>query len=77
MAPQEDSQLVVDAKKIPVEPANYSYTEARVYFPSGFTALRPPQRDVILYNLGIGVTEKDLQWTYEGRWLMAIFTLVY
>ncbi|KAJ7284923.1 hydroxysteroid dehydrogenase [Mycena rebaudengoi] len=52
MAPQEDSQLVIDAKKIPVEPANYSYTEAR--------------RDVILYNLGIGATEKDLQWTYEG-----------
>ena len=25
-----------------------------------------PQRDVILYNLGIGATEKELQWTYEG-----------
>ncbi|KAG6917013.1 hypothetical protein DXG01_004278 [Tephrocybe rancida] len=23
-------------------------------------------RDVILYNLGIGATEKELQWTYEG-----------
>lgn len=21
---------------------------------------------MILYNLGIGATEKDLQWTYEG-----------
>jgi hypothetical protein len=29
-------------------------------------ALNRPQRDVILYNLGIGATEKDLQWTYEG-----------
>ncbi|KAJ6619687.1 hydroxysteroid dehydrogenase [Mycena sp. CBHHK59/15] len=50
MAPQKDSQLVADAKKISVEPATYIYTE----------------RDVILYNLGIGATEKDLQWTYEG-----------
>lgn len=25
-----------------------------------------PQRDVMLYNLGIGATEKELQWTYEG-----------
>ncbi|KAJ7707776.1 HotDog domain-containing protein [Mycena rosella] len=50
MAPPEESKLVAEAKKIPVEPTHYSYTE----------------RDVILYNLGIGATEKDLQWTYEG-----------
>lgn len=46
----EDSEIVVEAKKGPTEPVDYSYTE----------------RDVILYNLGIGATEKDLQWTYEG-----------
>ncbi|KAJ7127052.1 hydroxysteroid dehydrogenase [Mycena epipterygia] len=50
MAPQEESKLVAEAKQIPVEPTHYTYTE----------------RDVILYNLGIGATEKDLQWTYEG-----------
>ncbi|KAG5726556.1 hypothetical protein E4T56_gene4687 [Termitomyces sp. T112] len=49
-ADPEDSQLVADAKKAPVDPVEYSYTE----------------RDVIVYNLGIGATEKELQWTYEG-----------
>lgn len=47
----EDSQLVVDAKKPVPEDQDYSYTE----------------RDVILYNLGIGATEQELQWTYEGH----------
>lgn len=46
----EDPEIVVEAKKSDIEPVHYSYTE----------------RDVILYNLGIGATEKDLQWTYEG-----------
>ncbi|KAJ6494771.1 hydroxysteroid dehydrogenase [Mycena vitilis] len=50
MAPQEESKIVADAKKIPIDPVDYDYTE----------------RDVILYNLGIGATEKDLQWVYEG-----------
>ncbi|KAJ7931456.1 hydroxysteroid dehydrogenase [Mycena leptocephala] len=49
MAPQEP-KIVADAKKIPIEPVHYNYTE----------------RDVILYNLGVGATEKDLQWVYEG-----------
>ncbi|KAI0316562.1 peroxisomal hydratase-dehydrogenase-epimerase [Amylostereum chailletii] len=47
----EDSQLVKDAKKEVAEPVEFNYTE----------------RDVILYNLGIGATEKELQWTYEGH----------
>ncbi|KAJ7034988.1 hydroxysteroid dehydrogenase [Mycena alexandri] len=46
----QESPLVTEAKKIPIEALKYTYTE----------------RDVILYNLGIGATEKDLQWTYEG-----------
>lgn len=24
------------------------------------------ERDIILYNLGVGATEKELQWTYEN-----------
>lgn len=47
----EDSQLVADTKKQVPEDQDYSYTE----------------RDVILYNLGIGATEQELQWTYEGH----------
>ncbi|KAI0049791.1 peroxisomal hydratase-dehydrogenase-epimerase [Auriscalpium vulgare] len=47
----EDPQLVKDAKNVAVDPVEYNYTE----------------RDVILYNLGIGATEKELQWTYEGH----------
>jgi len=46
----EDPKLVADAKEDLAPPTEYSYTE----------------RNVILYNLGIGATEKELQWTYEG-----------
>ncbi|KAF8951075.1 hypothetical protein BDZ97DRAFT_1685793 [Flammula alnicola] len=49
-ADPEDSQLVRDAKKVISDPVPYSYTE----------------RDVILCNLGIGATEKELKWTFEG-----------
>jgi multifunctional beta-oxidation protein len=46
----EDPQIVEDAKKRVAEKEHFPYTE----------------RDVILYNLGIGATEKDLQWVYEN-----------
>ncbi|TFK40300.1 peroxisomal hydratase-dehydrogenase-epimerase [Crucibulum laeve] len=49
-ADPEDSKLVAEVKENIPDPVPYSYTE----------------RDVILYNLGIGATEKELQWTYEG-----------
>lgn len=45
----EDSKLVVEAKKAKYPATEYSYTE----------------RDVALYNLGIGATEKDLPWVFE------------
>ncbi|KAI6169136.1 hypothetical protein EDD17DRAFT_1464898 [Pisolithus thermaeus] len=47
----EDSRLVAEAKKEVLPDEEFTYTE----------------RDVILYNLGIGATERDLQWTYEGH----------
>ncbi|KAF7327633.1 Peroxisomal multifunctional enzyme type 2 [Mycena kentingensis (nom. inval.)] len=47
---EKDPQIVLDALKMPPEPAPYTFTE----------------RDVILYNLGIGATEQDLRWTYEN-----------
>src|SRR5882762_9036534 len=51
-ADPEDSELVKNAKKENVpEPLDFNYTE----------------RDVILYNLGVGATEKELHWTYEGH----------
>jgi len=50
-ADPEDSEIVREAKKATVESLDFSYTE----------------RDVILYNLGIGATEQELQWTYEGH----------
>ncbi|KAJ3830220.1 HotDog domain-containing protein [Lentinula raphanica] len=50
--PYVDSQdsSIVAQAKSEVVETEYSYTE----------------RDVILYNLGIGATETELQWTYEG-----------
>ncbi|CAE6462285.1 unnamed protein product [Rhizoctonia solani] len=47
----EDPAVVVEAKNEKREPVEFEYTE----------------RDVILYNLGIGATEKELQWTFEGN----------
>ncbi|KAM6504207.1 multifunctional beta-oxidation protein [Amanita muscaria] len=49
-ADAEDSKLVADAKKEMAPITVCGYTE----------------RDVILYNLGVGATEKELPWTYEG-----------
>jgi multifunctional beta-oxidation protein len=46
----EDPEFVKQAKRFIPEPAEFSYDE----------------RDVIVYNLGIGATEKELQWVYEG-----------
>lgn len=45
----EDSDVVKQAKKEPVEESVFSYGD----------------RDVILYNLGIGATEKQLDYVYE------------
>jgi multifunctional beta-oxidation protein len=51
-ADPEDSELVAKAKKeAVVGPEEFSWD----------------QRDLILYHLGIGATEKDLHWTYEGH----------
>jgi multifunctional beta-oxidation protein len=47
----EDAKIVAEAKKVPQEPYEYSYAE----------------KDIILYNLGIGATEKELQWTFENH----------
>ncbi|WFD32698.1 hypothetical protein MSPP1_003748 [Malassezia sp. CBS 17886] len=45
----EDPESVKQAKSTPVTPTDYTYGD----------------RDVILYNLGIGATEKDLDLVYE------------
>lgn len=49
-ADPEDPELVSKAKRNVEAPLDFTYTE----------------RDVILYNLGVGATEKELQWTFEG-----------
>lgn len=46
----EDSELVAKAKQHVEPPLEFTYTD----------------RDVILYNLGLGATEKELQWTFEA-----------
>lgn len=46
----EDSELVAQAKKEPAATGEYTFDE----------------RDIALYNLGIGATEKDLDLIYEG-----------
>jgi multifunctional beta-oxidation protein len=46
----EDSEIVAKAKVESVMEDEYSYTE----------------RDVILYNIGVGATEKELKYVFEG-----------
>ena len=50
-ADPEDSELVAKAKKAVCEAQEFSWDE----------------RDLILYHLGIGATENDLHWTFEGH----------
>ena len=45
-----DPAIVAEAKQIPVELSEYVFTE----------------RDVALYNLGIGATAQEVQYTFEG-----------
>ena len=47
---REDADIVRKAKQQTIEPSEFTWTE----------------RDVILYNLGIGATEKDLKYSFEG-----------
>jgi multifunctional beta-oxidation protein len=46
----EDSELVKDAKRLIPDAVEFEYDE----------------RDIIIYNMGVGATEKELQWVYEG-----------
>lgn len=50
-ADPEDSEIVATAKKEVPEPTEFEYTE----------------RDVILYNLGVGAEATELQWTFENH----------
>lgn len=47
----DDPDLVREAKRNVPPAEEFTYAE----------------KDVILYNLGVGATEKELQWTYEGH----------
>jgi multifunctional beta-oxidation protein len=46
----EDPELVKKVKRVIPDDVEFAYDE----------------RDVIIYNMGIGATEKELQWVYEG-----------
>jgi multifunctional beta-oxidation protein len=46
----EDPELVKKAKRLIPDAVEFAYDE----------------RDVVTYNLGVGATEKELQWVYEG-----------
>jgi multifunctional beta-oxidation protein len=46
----EDTPEIKEAKRNPAEPEEFTYTE----------------RDVLLYNLGIGAKADELQWVYEN-----------
>jgi multifunctional beta-oxidation protein len=46
----EDTEEIKKAKRNPPKPDEYTYTE----------------RDVLLYNLGIGAKADELHWTYEN-----------
>ncbi|KAH7106551.1 multifunctional beta-oxidation protein [Auriculariales sp. MPI-PUGE-AT-0066] len=50
-ADPEDTPEIAEVKRNPSDPVEVSWTE----------------RDIMLYNLGVGATEKELQWTYEGN----------
>ena len=50
-ADPEDPEIVAKAKQAPPEVVEYTFAE----------------RDVILYNLGVGATAQELQWTFEGH----------
>lgn len=50
-ADAQDPPSVTEAKKEPPKVEEFTYTE----------------RDVILYNLGIGATEQELQWVFESH----------
>ncbi|KAF9518809.1 hypothetical protein BS47DRAFT_1370952 [Hydnum rufescens UP504] len=50
-ADPEDPEPIARAKDTSIQTGEYNYSE----------------RDVILYNLGIGATEQDLQWTFENH----------
>ena len=50
-ADPEDSEVVAKAKLDIPDPAEYKFDE----------------RGVILYNLAVGATAEELQWTYEGH----------